>query len=104
MLSCIETVLKLKIKSKKLIKTSKFFFTFIKLAEVLSNVVSFESFCAINPDDVFTSAPGSSWNYKLWMSQFCSLSIPSLLRELNQTANVFEDIVSIYASVVYLSV
>ena len=70
--------------------------TLFQLSLLLSGVTSFESFCRLNPDDVFLRAPNSTWNYRDWMGRLCSVQPDELLKELNQTVLVdqFSNIVS----------
>ncbi|XP_035829835.1 uncharacterized protein LOC101860234 [Aplysia californica] len=59
-----------------------------KLSTQLTQVMSFESFCAINPDDLFESPPNSvpKWDYQAWMARLCSLNISSFMEEIDDIA------------------
>jgi hypothetical protein len=59
-----------------------------KMINQLSAVTSFGSFCAISPDDLFMLPPGSTWNYKDWMSRLCSLDVDSLWKEMQQSRSL----------------
>ena len=48
----------------------------------LSQVSSFETFCAVNPDDLFLLPPNSTWNYRNWMNNLCSMNASNLLSEI----------------------
>ena len=68
-----------------------------QLSLLLSGVTSFESFCRLDPNDVFLRAPNSTWDYSSWMQRLCSVQVDQLLKELNQTVLVdqFSNIVSV---------
>ncbi|KAK7002956.1 ATP-binding cassette sub- A member 12 [Biomphalaria glabrata] len=53
-----------------------------KITSKLSNFKSFEYFCSDNPEDLFSSAPNSSFDMKHWFQQLCSVNFTLLVEDL----------------------
>ena len=63
---------------------------FPQLSNQLSSVTSFQSFCAIKPEDLFLLPPNSTWDLDSWMAKLCSVNEAALLGELMQRPSVYK--------------
>ncbi|CAL1527412.1 unnamed protein product [Lymnaea stagnalis] len=47
-----------------------------------SDFRSFEVFCSNNPQEIFSNAPGSTFDIKSWFTRFCAINITKMVDEL----------------------